>query len=208
MERLKHRLNQARDEVVDLEHEIKSLIAQLDIDDHLETMSDFRDALDYIDLNMTDNEILRHHVQHWRLLYGQWKKHLSSDISSIAYFHHAVARTDTPRTHALQNLNTIELGQLLPEVKALSKRAVLTFTAIMATMSIIESQEAIAQAKIVSKLTNLAFFFIPLTLSASVFGMNIAVSKPSLDLEARCALVRANDITRSGRTAYIPGSGS
>jgi len=43
-------------------------------------------------------------------------------------------------------------------------------------MSIVESKRAILQTETVSKLTQLAFFFIPLTLVATVFGMNINVS--------------------------------
>ncbi|KAI9670273.1 MAG: hypothetical protein M1831_006487 [Alyxoria varia] len=42
----------------------------------------------------------------------------------------------------------------------------------MASMAIVESQKAIAQAESFSKLTTVAFFFIPLTLCASIFGMN------------------------------------
>ncbi len=42
-------------------------------------------------------------------------------------------------------------------------------------MSIIESQKAISEAETVSKLTALAFFFVPLSFIASVFGMNLVV---------------------------------
>jgi hypothetical protein len=44
----------------------------------------------------------------------------------------------------------------------------------------VESQKAIVQAETVSKLTGLAFFFIPLTLAASLFGMNIVVSSQTI----------------------------
>ena len=47
----------------------------------------------------------------------------------------------------------------------------------MSTMAIVESQKAIAQAETITKLTNLAFFFILLTLTASIVGMKMTVSR-------------------------------
>lgn len=44
-------------------------------------------------------------------------------------------------------------------------------------MSMVESQKAIAKAETVSKLTALAFFFIPLSFIASPFGVNFVVSR-------------------------------
>jgi len=51
-----------------------------------------------------------------------------------------------------------------------------TYQAFMSAMSILENERAIAQAEVVTRLTNLAFFFIPLSFVAGVFGMNITVS--------------------------------
>ena len=47
----------------------------------------------------------------------------------------------------------------------------------MAIMSIVESQKAITEAEEVSKLTKLAFLFIPLTFVAGLCGMNVPVSQ-------------------------------
>ena len=44
-------------------------------------------------------------------------------------------------------------------------------------MAIVESQKAIAQAETIAKLTTLAFFSIPPTLAASIFGKNMTVSR-------------------------------
>ena len=41
-----------------------------------------------------------------------------------------------------------------------------------------EAQNALAQAKEVAKLTKLAFFFIPLSFTASLFGMNVMELDP------------------------------
>ena len=86
---------------------------------------------------------------------------------------------------------------IVEEVKVLNRRAESTFQAIMATMAIVESQKAIAQAETISKLTNLAFFFIPLTLTASIFGMNITVHRhASLPLHLA---IDTNAMGRHGR---------
>ncbi len=44
---------------------------------------------------------------------------------------------------------------------------------LMNTMTIAESREAIVQAKKVSRLTSLAFIFVPLSFTTSFFGMNV-----------------------------------
>ncbi|KAK6497952.1 hypothetical protein TWF506_004197 [Arthrobotrys conoides] len=43
----------------------------------------------------------------------------------------------------------------------------------MSSMSIVGSERAIAEAELVLKLTQSAFFFTPLGLIATVFGMNV-----------------------------------
>lgn len=155
---------------------------------------------------------------------AQWKRSLPNDVSSIAYVRQAllfeqrsdhltedgdavnpkpIGRTKSVLWPAVQN----DLDRLTREVTGLTERAGSTFQALMATMGIVESQKAIAQAETISKLTNLAFFFIPLTLTASIFGMNIQVSdlSQSHDLDK---LHVANALKRNGRVNSEPGSGS
>lgn len=45
-----------------------------------------------------------------------------------------------------------------------------------------KSHKAIEQAEGVAKLTRLAFFFIPLSLTASIFGMNVRQFSPDVSL--------------------------
>ena len=155
-------------------------------------MSDFRAALDFIDVHLSDDKVLRQRVQQWRYLLGQWKSHLSNDISYISYVTRVLLHGNRlnseniyPNDPIAEGIGTsrsllsssipTDLDNLTKEITTLTTRAKSTFQDIMATMSIVESQKAIAQAEIISKLTNLAFFFIPLTLTASIFGMNIVV---------------------------------
>jgi hypothetical protein len=51
-----------------------------------------------------------------------------------------------------------------------------SFQAIMSSMSILESEKAIAQGVAITRLTELAFFFIPLSFAATFFSMQIKVT--------------------------------
>ena len=175
------------------ERSIKDIILKFMLDDHMETMSDFREALDFIDENMPKDPVLRRCLPDWRNLLGKWKKALANDIISIAYVTQILLREPAQRESTTADRDTTDFSaqchgayrsptrtdftKLAQEVESLTKRTESTFQALMATMAIVESQKAIAQAETISKLTNLAFFFIPLSLTASVFGMNIVVRK-------------------------------
>ncbi|RPA80922.1 hypothetical protein BJ508DRAFT_327014 [Ascobolus immersus RN42] len=71
---------------------------------------------------------------------------------------------------------------------------------LMSTLSIIESQKAIDEAESVTKLTEMAFFFLPLGFSASIFGMQVKEFENSVSiyiwLLTAFALVAGSYITR------------
>ena len=50
---------------------------------------------------------------------------------------------------------------------------------VLSIVSVLESRRAIEEANNIGKLTQLAFFFIPLTFVAGLFGMDVIVSTPS-----------------------------
>ena len=193
--RFKEKLKSVTPAAKKFEQNIQDIVAQLCIEDHGEIMEDFGGALDYVDEHMSDDKVLKSHIKHWRSLHGQWNKSLSIDLHSLACIKDALfpekvsqgsgAKTGDPITRMVRVNSELQeplldrLEDLEAQLKGLSERSAATFNAIMATMSIVESQEAIFQAETVSKLTNLAFFFIPLTLCASIFGMNISVRDPS-----------------------------
>ena len=76
----------------------------------------------------------------------------------------------------------ILLSKLSSRRKAILEHCEATFTMVMATMSLMESEKAIIEAEGVTKLTQLAFFFIPLTFVAGIFGMNLAASLETFSL--------------------------
>ncbi|KAJ4177825.1 hypothetical protein NW767_015012 [Fusarium falciforme] len=61
---------------------------------------------------------------------------------------------------------------LLRRAEALAREYQTGMTTLMNAATIDESQRAIVQAEGIIKLTGLAFFFVPLTFTTSIFGMN------------------------------------
>ena len=66
---------------------------------------------------------------------------------------------------------------LVARCERLARSCELSTTFLVSSMQLIESQKGITQAGQVQRLTQLAFLFIPISLLASVFGMNVAEYK-------------------------------
>lgn len=120
---------------------------------------------------------------------GKWRSYLHStfnNCNSRKNLEHTflILRVggDTETTEATPGHREVraEIHQAFQDVKtnidAVIRHFESTFNALMATMNIIESDKAIKEAEYASNLTQLAFFFIPLSLVAGVCGMNLAVS--------------------------------
>lgn len=161
------------------------IISQMIVDDAVTVLSRLNQALDEVDLSMADDETLRKSLRDWRNYFGRWRKAMLHERASLAYVRRALGQHSTSSSSQSGAANSISTpGQrniedrlyLVDELEATQKRIDGTFQALMSTMSIIESQKAIAQAETVSKLTYLAFFFIPPTFVTGIFGMNVVVS--------------------------------
>lgn len=63
--------------------------------------------------------------------------------------------------------------RLLTRLSLLQKRCEMTSGVLFSTMGVLESQKSIEQAEQVNELTKLAFFYIPLSFVAAIFGMNV-----------------------------------
>lgn len=158
----------------------KNILLQLALEDHMEIFPKLHSALDRVDEGMSDNNILYKSILEWRKFFGFWRRVLRHDLSSIAYIkkilEHPIGTGHGESLLKRREYFKTSFETLQEKIKRIETDINSSFTAIMSTMSIVESQRAITQAEDVSKLTKLAFFFIPLTLSAGIFGMNIVVS--------------------------------
>ncbi|KAF2733252.1 hypothetical protein EJ04DRAFT_276216 [Polyplosphaeria fusca] len=86
--------------------------------------------------------------------------------------------------------STLRLYQILMDgLRIIETRLDRSFQAIMSSMSIIESERAITQGVAITRLTELAFFFIPLSFAATFFSMQVHVGT----------------LSSSSRWAYIGG---
>ena len=117
-----------------------------------------------------NKQLLDQHLQRLTDMVEFLEGHIGGDIPS-----------DWPRVvdPPLRKIADRAAQLLLADYRHLTRRAAdlsANFAASMATLmnaaTIDESQKAIAQAEGVAKLTTLAFFFVPLSFTTGVFGMN------------------------------------
>ncbi|KAF1993736.1 hypothetical protein P154DRAFT_582509 [Amniculicola lignicola CBS 123094] len=170
---------------------VRSILNRTILDDTFEVLSGIDYSLDSISLAMSIDEDVRDYERSWRDLFGKWKNGLTRQQKSIEYGIKAIKHSQSAisvfnpsilatQPGSSQQIITHSAPSFLQELKGIKedvekavRRTEATFNSLMATMSIIESRRAISQAESVTKLTSLAFFFIPLTLSATVFSINV-----------------------------------
>ena len=153
----------------DLKHAVVKTLLSTVIDDVEEVISTLHDSLDYIDLSLSDDKVIQTHISTWRERLGRWRKES---------FHHMFLFTSIATVGTLSMAYTNEVAKLNDinnNMDRLSDRVKSTFETIMSTMTILENHRAMTQAVTVTKLTQLAFLFIPATFIASLFGANIVV---------------------------------
>ena len=163
-------------------YQIQNIVARIMVTNATEILTNLHDALDEIDLSLSRDDILRNSLHIWRERFGLWRQdllHTSASIKDIlqTFEQQKLCPTCAPQPpSSLIPKHEVDLAGLRDDFEETLARLTSTFQAVMSTMSIIESQKAIAEAETVSKLTALAFFFIPLSFIASLFGMNLIVS--------------------------------
>jgi len=131
-------------------------------------------SLDEIELSLHDDVKLQSSVTSWRDLLGRWRNMIFHQEKTLRAFHQQLStRIEGPAGSRI--VDPESFGALASELRETRLRIDNVFQSLMSAMSIVESKEAIREAKGVSKLTQLAFFFIPLSLVSSAFGMNVKV---------------------------------
>ncbi|KAI9662327.1 MAG: hypothetical protein M1821_008494 [Bathelium mastoideum] len=156
-----------------------------------------RSALEDIREKSASTTILQveEYVLHWRSTLNRYRYELSRllrRLSGFSRFVHTRIESgsgldrnpksnslrdllDTKSSHSLVEEATREVKETLDEIDGL-------FNALRAEMSIADSRRSIAEAESVSKLTEFAFLFVPLTFAASIFSMQIRQFQSSVPL--------------------------
>ncbi|KAL1387614.1 cora-like Mg2+ transporter protein-domain-containing protein [Phyllosticta capitalensis] len=116
----------------------------------------------------------------WQSLLGFYRPHLHSSHAVKRRLYRTIkitiqeARPDE-NTQALEkNFQALKVdcAEFATHLEDVLRHVESTSNALTGSLSIMESRKAIKEAEEVTKLTQLAFFFIPLTFVAGIFGMN------------------------------------
>ncbi|KAK4170801.1 hypothetical protein QBC36DRAFT_341270 [Triangularia setosa] len=154
------------------------------LDDMPSVLFELGRGLDEVELYLGEDQKLRSSVPQWRDYLGRWRNTLANLRTSVRYMMEKFEQHSKRRPRQLvppygddmDQTISWRLKQVDAELEVIRSRVETAFQALMSTLSILESQRAIAQAESISKLTQLAFFFIPLSFIATVFGMKVTVS--------------------------------
>ncbi|KAF2138309.1 uncharacterized protein K452DRAFT_361381 [Aplosporella prunicola CBS 121167] len=130
-------------------------------------MSLLNAALGEIAQDSINERSIEERLPHWRSLINTYQQELPKLRESLqGFYQYAFAQKYDQDAHTT-------ITDLDSKLELLMQRLEKTYVALRAELAIIESKRGIAEAEGVSKLTELAFIFIPLTFAAGVFSMQI-----------------------------------
>ncbi|KAF3918099.1 hypothetical protein ABW21_db0207802 [Orbilia brochopaga] len=156
-----------------------------------DTLTAIDAAVDDIDRTMSNTGELQQKISNWAIL-------LSGYRATLSDMHHSIQNTQDyvdslqesvvksgvggrPTAAHQEIIAALSILKRLSEFRTqVAGRSNQTFQALMSSMSILESQKAIAEASSVGKLTELAFVFIPVSFAATFFSMQIDTLKPTV----------------------------
>lgn len=127
-------------------------------------------ALNDMDGSMLDDELLQSGIDSWRRILNRFETELRHMETSIPEFVRYVG--DSEAVKGIRTCGEL-LGQCTVQIAKAQERRRITYGSLMTAMSLVESKRSISEAESVTKLTELAFFFIPLTFAASLFSMQV-----------------------------------
>lgn len=134
-------------------------------------------ALTELDREMLHDKTVQENIDDWRRELHRLDTELRTMESSIPAFADFVLVTQRHDSHtaAAKESRAIHelLGRFKKQVTQVQGRFERTHRSLMATLSLIENKRGISEAESVTKLTELAFFFVPLTFVATLFSMQV-----------------------------------
>ncbi|KAL9599900.1 MAG: hypothetical protein Q9219_003533 [cf. Caloplaca sp. 3 TL-2023] len=120
--------------------------------------------------NLLNDELLQQSINYWRRILNRFETELRRMETSIPNFVRYVLDGDPTSNHPTSGEY---LTKYILQTQKVQERIRITYASLMTAMSLVESKRGISEAESVTKLTELAFFFIPLTFSASLFSMQV-----------------------------------
>lgn len=147
--------------------------------DTVNTIRHMELALQEIGQHILDDTLIQQRLVHWRLLLERFGNELQLLEDSLRRFADFINASEPSRKNSehSQDKHNPQVEKLLEEsisqIYSLRQRTTRSHKSLMANMSIVESKRGITEAESVTKLTELAFFFIPPTFSASIFSMQV-----------------------------------
>ncbi|KAJ5149682.1 Mg2+ transporter protein CorA-like/Zinc transport protein ZntB [Penicillium atrosanguineum] len=143
--------------------------------DTLTLLNQLRQILDEVDVEILDDVRMEDRLVLWRQLINRAQRELPEFSESIRPLVVFLNKLD-PR--GLSGGDTehdlpLDLQKLLEDINQMIERLRTTSASLTSNMALLDSRRSIDEAHAVTRLTELAFIFIPLSFAATVFGMQI-----------------------------------
>jgi Mg2+ and Co2+ transporter CorA len=160
------------------------------IEDESSVLSTVRTGLSDIELSPTRPDLFAKTIHAGRDRLARWRTLLLNSQDSVIHLQLSLLREDgtfdgkggnsyeQKDQVQMRNLSK-HLAVLKNELGRTSDRINGTFVMFMSESTVLRGEETAKEAHTVTKLAQLAIFFVPLNLVTSAFGMNITASTPS-----------------------------
>ena len=125
-----------------------------------------------------DDTLIQQRLIHWRQLFENFEaelQRLEASLRQFAKFAETVVglQSSGENTSKRSTATEIQLQECVDQISEIRRRTNRSYKSLISNLAVVESKRGISEAESVTKLTELAFFFIPLTFSASLFSMQI-----------------------------------
>lgn len=132
-------------------------------------------VLQSITLEVLDDDIMEQRLSIWRQLIARAQLELPEIRRAMEKTFTFLQATDTERADASGQSGAAskEWQDMSLQIEDLVRKLQAASISLTSNMSLLDSRRSIAEAHSITKLTELAFFFIPLTFAATLFGMQV-----------------------------------
>jgi hypothetical protein len=147
--------------------------------DTLSLLKQLSHVFDEVETGILDDAIMEDRLSSWRRVIGRAQRELPDLRASMKPFFDFIALLEPPGTSITEGSMTNEpeesedFREFLKEINQASERLHRTSALLTSNMGLLDSRRSIDEARAVSRLTELAFIFIPLSFATSVFGMQV-----------------------------------